>query len=162
MANYDNLDEEIKNIVEKADEIVVKEEITKERLATLTKLREEDGRIKHKLLQLEKEINEKTQNIEITNRLQHEYKDYFELIRSYSGQKLLDKLEEEIDGYNWEEYSKIQDRLYYASKDKSVIELQEELDQLKKKYDQYQQKRSDLVDNAILILKDFDDRLSNY
>ena len=160
MDNID-LDQEIRKIIQKADKIVHLEQLEKDRIETLTALREEDGRIKFSLIEKKKRLVEKKENLSIAQSIWSEYRRYLELISQYTGDELIVKLEEEIDDYSWPKYSKIQDQLYKVTKDKSENDLIAEIDDLEKNINELENKRSDLVDNSLLIIKELDQRINN-
>ena len=159
--SYD-IDEEFKKIIEKADRIVTHEVIQQDRVNTLSRLREEDGRLKIKINQMKKGYQELAQKIQDAKSILSTYERYFEIIDKYSGEEQQEVLTQEIDDYTWSKYSKIQDDLYALTKDIPIPDLEAELHEMGRKLAEFEERRGSLLENSLLILADIDKDLEEY
>lgn len=159
--SFDDLDDGFKHIIDKADRIVEAEELSEERSKLLNELREKDAELKVQIEDIRAEIHCRTANIDQLQSLLSEHVQYFKLLQAYSGVELKQKLEQEIEGYDFGIYSKIYDDYYDLSGELTIPELKDQLDQKIEELDRLEMERYRLVQNAISILKDIDQNIEN-
>lgn len=129
------VDEQIKKLIDKADQIfenqLNKETLTKERQDQITIAREEEGRINIRIQQLKRKKQSKETSLQAAHLLYEGHKEYFDLIWTYRGDVLIEKLherfsEDEIRNIYWkalDSYNSLVGR-------KSPKELREEIDSI--------------------------------
>lgn len=139
--SFDDLNDAIKDLVAKADNIVLKEQTEKQRQIEITKAREEDGRLKIRIEQIEKQRDALIININAAQMVYEGHKDYFDMIFSLEGDHLIDALHkrfspDEIRNIYWralDAYRSLVGKKSPNELKEGIIELERELENLQSK-----------------------------
>ncbi|MHA2251001.1 MAG: hypothetical protein ACXAD7_11600 [Candidatus Kariarchaeaceae archaeon] len=134
------INESIEALIKKAEKIVALEEAENKKIESLTQAREEDGRLAIRIKIFNDEKNLVEHHINRIEIYQYEYQEIFDLLQTYSGDTLREKIHDHPD-MTWDYYTKVYHNYLQILDGKTIIELQDRLNNYQGQVNELQIKR---------------------